>query len=294
MRYSAALLALSLLLPAPALAHMLTNGRVVVGLAIGEGGLNGTTMDRVDSLTWIDSDGATTGSYVSNSGAGPCNDPQEFFGQSYGDVDGTTLLMVVAGTSAKWKQGDTFLQGTSKTKGTDECAALSGKTTTVYSLTAAKALVNTLKIVRTFRFSAAAKDQNYNLRAYAPRLPNSKYKTILYPDAAGAIQTLNLFNCPVAGSCTISDWNGKWFADDDGAGGGMMVIRDKSSTAPARLAGDYDSFSASNVTSILLTRPETGWKGKLVETEYLCFYDAKSWPAAKREAGALPKGCTVK
>jgi hypothetical protein len=38
--------------------------------------------------------------------------------------------------------------------------------------------------------------------------------------------------------------------------------------------------------------PLNGWRGKVTETEYLCFYDAQSWTAADQGAGKPPAGCT--
>ena len=54
---------------------------------------------------------------------------------------------------------------------------------------------------------------------------------------------------------------------------------------------DNDSDTESNLTSIVLTRPAGAWAGKVSETEYLCFYDPTTWPAAKRAAVKLPGGC---
>jgi hypothetical protein len=144
MRYPL-LLALPLAFCASASAHELSNARITAVLADGSAGLNTTTMDRVDSLSWINSDGVSTGNIVANSGGSNCGDPQEFFGQSYGDTDGNNLLMVVLGASAKWKQNDD-LGGTSKTTGENLCVPLGGKTTTAYSLSAHKNLENTIRM----------------------------------------------------------------------------------------------------------------------------------------------------
>lgn len=271
----------------PVAANELTNGRITVDF-----NSNGSskTMDRVDSLTWIDSDGVQSGNFVSAGGPPDCGDPQEFFGQSYSDSDSDLLLMVVAGTDAKWKSANDT-SGTSKTTGKDTCFILSGRTTTVYTLNVTAAKQSMMNIKRTFSFTT---DANNNLRAYAARLPNTIYSTVLYPDSSGKVQSVNLFGCGALPSCEISDWNGKWFADDDGSGSGMVMIRDKASTWPAEIGIDYDSFSSSNVTAILLMRPSDGWTGKTVtEVEHMCFYDAKSWPVRKRNAGRLPTGCKV-
>jgi hypothetical protein len=199
--------------------------------------------------------------------------------------------MVVAGTNAKWRSNNA-ISGTSKTTGKDTCFALSGRTTTAYSLSASPKQVSEMTIKRTFAFTA---DATYNLRAYAARLPDSVYATVLYPDSTGTVQSVNVFGCGALPSCEITDWNGKWFADDDGNGNGMVMIRDKASASPALLGIDWDGFSASNVTSMVLIRPSDGWSGKkITEVEHLCFYDAKSWPVQKRNAGKLLTGCVVK
>jgi hypothetical protein len=130
----------------------------------------------------------------------------------------------------------------------------------------------------------------HGLRVYVPRLPASTHATVLAPNAAGtAINTFNSSGC--GADCELTDWNGRWFADDDGAGSGVMVIRAAASTAPALLSINNDAFSASNLTSIVLIQPAGGWKAKVTETEYLCFYDPLSWTAAMRAAGKMPKGC---
>jgi hypothetical protein len=277
-----------LLVAVPALANELTNGRITVDFNTDK---SSKTMDRVDSITWIDSDGVQSGNFVSAGGPTDCGDPQEYFGQSYGDNDGTNLFMVVAGANARWKSSSAS-SGTSKTTGKDSCFTLSGKTTTAYSLSAAPKQVSEMTIKRTFAF---ASDASFNLRAYVPRISDGVYLTEYYQDSAGVVQTANLANCPALPTCEISDWNGAWVADDDGHGNGIVLIRDKASAWPAEIGIDYDNFSAANATSIVLMRPSDGWSGKKVtEVEHLCFYDAKSWPARKRNAGKLPTGCTVK
>jgi hypothetical protein len=287
--FAAALLAL--LAAAPAFANELSNGRITVDFDLS----GSDTADRVDSIAWTNSDGTSTGNLATAGGPVNCGDAQEFFGQAYGDSDGGTMLMVVDGASAKWNSKNAA-SGTSKVSGRDECFTLMGKTTTAYSLSSKSSQESMLAIKRSFAFSDAAASQTDNLRAYAPRFNMNVYSSVIYPDSTGALHVLPIGNCPFAGAqgCEIADWNGRWVADDDGAGNGIALIRDKSSTAPAKIAADYDSFSASNVTSILLVKPDAGWSGKLVETEYLCFYDAKSWTAKNRAKGKLPDGCQVK
>ncbi len=284
-----------LLTAATASAHELTNGRITVVQADGSNGYNTTTQDRVDSISWINGTGNSTGNLASNGGPASCGDPSEFFGESYDDHDFAGLFLVNVGATATWKSNNA-VSGTSKTTSKDACLTLSGKTTTSYQLSSSKAKVNEMRIQRTFKFNSQVQSEPYNIRAYVMRLPLSTYTTVLYPDAAGDIKTLNVLSCPMAQAqgCEISDWNGQWFADDNGGGYGIVLIRDKSSTWPAEIAADYDSNSHSNNTSIILMKPTDGWAGQVKETEWLCFYDPTSWPADKRSKGKLPQGCAVK
>jgi len=124
------------------------------------------------------------------------------------------------------------------------------------------------------------------------RLPISPYNTVLLPDSSGNIVTYDANNCGFP--CEIVDWNGRWFADDDGSGNGMMIIRASADRAPAIVAIDSDGFSNSNVTSVVLEQPNGGWKSAVKELEFICFYDTTSWTAADRSNGTLPSGCAAR
>jgi len=292
MRVSAIAACCVLLSTSPVFAtHQLANGRITIDF--GDGGV-GQDADVVSSATWVDSSGKTTPNLVSNSQLPGCGDPGEFFGESYGDTDNGTLLMVWSGASSTWTS-TSGTSGVSTLSGEEGngCGKLIGQTTTAYTLGAYAAAKNEMKITRTFTFfSPDGVQQTDNLRAYVPRVDVSKYNTVVYLDSKGMPQTVSVSTCPTASSkCEIADWNGIWVADDDGQGNGIVLIRDKSSKAPAKIAIDNDLFSLSNATSILLMKPKHGWRGKLTETEWLCFYDAKSWPADQRTK-ALPTGCT--
>ena len=71
----------------------------------------------------------------------------------------------------------------------------------------------------------------------------------------------------------------------------MVVLRDPSDPSPASVTLDYDSSSGANNTGVTLDQPALGWKEPLTETEYLCFFDAKSWKPADRSPTVLPAGC---
>lgn len=275
---------------AQAAGHVLQNARLAVTFddpAV----FSFSDADRVDAITWIDSHGASRTNYVAAGGPSHCGDPQEFFGQSYGEPEGNSPSMVFGGVQDKWT-GTGALKGVAATSVAGFCdTAPSATTKTTYKLATATNQLSELQVTRVFGFGASTPVfTGHGLRAYVARVPLAAYPTVLAPNAAGTVvESYNAGGC--GADCEVTDWNGRWFADDDGAGNGLMVIRSASSTAPALLAVNNDSFSASNLTSIVLLQPAGGWKAKVTEVEYLCFYDATSWPAAARNAGKLPKGC---
>jgi hypothetical protein len=247
--------------------------------------------DRVDAISWTDSSGTVRGGYVANGGPSHCGDPQEFFGQSYGEPEGNRPYAVISGEANTWTP-TSAIKGSTRTSLTGFCdTAPDVVTTSAYLLSTKASRINELKVTRAFLFNAGSPVYTaHGLRAYVPRLPASTHATVLAPNAAGtAINTFNSSGC--GADCELTDWNQRWFADDDGAGSGVMVIRAATSTAPALLAINNDAFSASNLTSIVLIQPVGGWKAKVVEIEYLCFYDPLSWTAAMKAAGKMPKGC---
>jgi hypothetical protein len=275
---------------AGAAGHVLQNARL--SFTFGDTAVHAfADADRVDAISWIDSNGTARTNYVASGGPSHCGDPQEFFGQSYAAPEFTTPLLVFAGVVDTWT-GTTALKGNAATSLTGFCdTAPSAVTKSVYKLFTGSGQINELQVTRNFLFNASTPVfTGRGLRAYVARLPLSVYSTVLAPNAAGsAILSYNPGGCGT--DCDVTDWNGRWFADDDGAGNGLMVIRSASSVAPAMLALNNDSFSASNLSAIVLLQPAAGWKAKVTEVEYLCFYDATSWPAAARSAGRLPKGC---
>lgn len=301
-RHVPAVLALAwALMPASAGATgiVLTGGTLTLDFADPAIGGNATTLDRLDTLTWSGGSGAIAGqNLVSNSGPGGCNgDPAEFFGQSYGEPEGTYPLIVWAGSTATLSN-QTTTSMTSTTSGVVTCSCGNSTpgntpTTTTYNVfPAGDPDANEVRISRTLEFSTATPvySGTHGVRGYVARLPIGTYSTVLYPNAAGtAINTASAAACP--GDCEESDWNGQWFADDNGSGTGMVVFRDSSSTSPALLAINYDASSQSNLTSIVLIQPGAGWTAPVTETEWLCFYDPTTWTAAQRLAGTLPTGC---
>lgn len=171
----------------------------------------------------------------------------------------------------------------------NRCATIFGDTQTTYVLSANPDRVNALRVSRTFTFNAQAATQSDNLRAYVARLPLQSYPYVLVPETGGTI--VKLATCDTA--CEISVWNGRWFALDDGKGDGIAIIRDSRSNTPAVLITNSDGTSNSNLSSIALREPVGGWSGTVTEVQWLCFYDAATWPKDRQSAGKLPAGCVV-
>jgi hypothetical protein len=272
--------------------HVLTGSKVTLDLADTSKGLGGTTSDRMDAITWIDSSGSARSNFVANGGPIQCGDPIEFFGQSYGEPEGTKPNAIVAGSTSTWTQTGSVL-GKAVSTGVICGGAQDVETATTYRVFTTSSHRNEFQVTRTFRFNARTPLFNgHGVRAYVPRLPNSVYPIVIWPNAAGtALETGNAGSC--GGDCEVTDWNQRWFADDDGHGSGMVVIRSSLSTASALLTVNNDSFSGSNLSSVVLIQPVEGWHAAVKETEFLCFYDPTSWPAARRAALKLPLGCAT-
>ncbi len=225
----------------------------------------------------------------SESGPKACGDPIAYFGEAVGYPDTATApLMVAGGTHASWTSTSNSRQNVAQAKtftGVQTCGTVheDGLTRTVYTLKGK--FTNSIAIKRTFRFNGGLGNvANSGLRAYVPRF-NSLFHYVLLPNAAGNVVRYDANNC-VSSPCAITDWNGKWFAEDDGFDEGLFVIRDPSSTTPA-FVGIQSSPAGANYTSIVLMQPSSGWSGILTETESICFYSQNVW----NQGPTLPKTC---
>ncbi len=251
--------------------------------------------NQVDSLTFPYHQYGGTNLVATEPDGGPnhCHDPDEFFGQALGYPDATKApLMVASGERASWSEflarnksiaTATTFTGLATCPGT----SLSGLTRTIYTLNQYRE--SAVRVDRLFRFKAGLGVlPNSGLRAYVPRVISSLHY-VLVPNAAGKVVTYDADSC-TASPCTVTDWNGKWVADDNGSGLGLVIIRDPSSTAPAFIGIQSGGAANANFTSIVLSQPTGGWSAIVTETDYLCFYSPNYWQPA---ANTLPAGCAI-
>jgi hypothetical protein len=125
------------------------------------------------------------------------------------------------------------------------------------------------------------------MRAYVPEMPKA-YSQVLHPDATGA--TLVTTDSTSSGaSSAVTDWNHSWLAiNNPSTNAGVLILRD-SATANAQILLEDDGNADSSAVDLL--KPVGGWMQAVTETEWLCFYDATSWPVMSRSASSLPAGC---
>ncbi len=226
-------------------------------------------------------------------GPNHCDDPDEFFGQALGYPDATQApLMVTSGERASWSEvvaKDNSIAEAKTYTGLATCpgTSLSGLTRTIYTLNQFRP--DAIKVGRVFNFKPGLGVlPSSGFRAYLPRVI-SAFHYVLVPNAAGNVVRYDANDCTAA-PCTVTDWNGKWVADDDGLNIGLLIIRDPSDTIPAFIGIQSGGASNSNFTSIVLSQPAAGWSGTVTEIEYLCHYDTHNWSPA---ANTLPGGCPI-
>ena len=286
-------IALLAIAPAPARAAItLTPGANTAAtpnleLNFGDGTGN---VERVDGLKWRG--GANL---AAAGGPGPScspSEPLEAWGQSYGDSN-TAPVLVAAGSTGTWtpRGGRTVEIASSEPK-----ACFNGSVVTPvrtrYTFFDTGAAADKVRIERRAGFDALTPSypNTQGLRAYVSRI-SSAYSQMVHPNGAGTALVTDSA-CP--DGCVSSNWNTTWLAiNDPQSNAGVVILRDPASTGPAKLVFDYDSFSGSTTSGITLTQPANGWTSALTEIEYLCFYDAASWPPASRAPNTLPPGCSA-
>ncbi len=272
--------------------HTLTNGGVTMSFdTLAKEAVDDA--NRLDNVVWSGTSGFNYAAVEPSSGAYSCGDPDEFFGQAEGYPDASQPpRMVLGGEHTSYDARTNRRLGAAVAKifvGQATCPGvqLDGLTRTTYNLS--YDYLFAFKVERTFRFKPGLGVlANTGLRAYVPRVI-SNFPYVYLPNSAGKVVSFDSRNC-TASPCTVTDWNGTWFADDRGPttnGEGVLVIRAPSSTAPAFVGIQYGGASNANFTSIVLQQPTNGWSGIVTETEYVCFYNDLTW----NRSTTLPPRC---
>jgi hypothetical protein len=281
-----------LLAPAAAQAVTITPGANTVTTSRFNLDFGNSLSERIDTLSWKQSNGAFTPNLTANGGdfCGDTDSPsREWWGESYSTTDGGFSLVAATSRGSWAKLGTTQVRN--KDSMDPACAGYSPTVpiTTTYAFTDGEPYASTIKVQRKYGFTKTTPTLNGPFRPYVPRLPIGTYDQVVWPNAADTALNTS-FTCGTA--CGSSDWDGTWMAlDSSSTGSGMIILRDTTDTIPGVVVTDNDALSASNLSSVALLEPTAGWHKTFTETEYLCFYDSKSWPAAKRSALKLPKGC---
>jgi hypothetical protein len=247
--------------------------------------------ERVTNLRWAIDDTTLTENFAAAGGQLVCNDPLEFFGQSYG-AEATLPAPIVAGNLASltWCGREATI-----TSAAMNCSNVAQFPVTTKYRSYDGAHASQLRVTRTFDFGgAAAVYPQKVLRAHVARVPLAAFPRVIYPNGAGtAVTEANPGSCP--SDCIVQSgetWNGRWFANvNPDSGLAMIVLRDPTLTSPVALAINNDALSSSNITSFMLIGPEAGWTEPLTETQYLCFASITTWPQAQRDDAQLPAGC---
>ena len=264
--------------------------------------------DVVKEVKWTDSLGVQGANLAADSGEATCatkqlGEPANFSGESYGTDRAPSRRLVYGGSEGSW----TVPAANQVQTSSDDPAACLGSAvpvSTTYTYYDEGAAANEIVVQRTWRFDLVMNPQigkSTALRAYVPQLPLAQYGQVLFP-SGGRLVDFNASQC--SNVVCLQALSAGWFAIDDetpgdaDAGSGVIVLRDASDSASAQLAiealenpSPAHAEPVANQSSIALPIPATGLTSALSETEYLCFYDATSWPQAQREALQLPAGC---
>jgi hypothetical protein len=266
-------------------------------LCLSEGSRISLTFDasnaeRVTSLTWVDSDGATTANLAVSGGSSTCGDPSEFFGSSYGAPEGTTPLVIYAGTRATAVTCGLDVRISSQPTNCNAAAQIPASTDYHFygGLKASQ-----VRVTRRVTFDATSPSVTATaLRTWQPRVSRATFPDTIYPSSDGSSVTKVTVGASCGGDCLLAanaDWNKQWFAMVGPSGLAVVVRRDPSLTTPIGLTMNWDSFSFSNLSSFVWPKPAEGFVAPLEEIEYLCLADLKSWPQTERDAAQLPAFC---
>lgn len=248
-------------------------------------------VERLDSVRWRDSGSTLTGNLAANSVATGCGvpaQPQRAWGYA-GSAAGPPQP-VGDGTTGTWTpRGGRSVEINSTRP--DSCGGYSPPTPvrTRYTFFNVGDAAGKVRVERTISFSALSPDDvNPSMRAYVPELSLASYAAVVHPNAAGTALVVDASQNPAVAQ---TDWNQTWVAlNNPVTNAGVMILRETASN-PTRLMLENDG--SSNSSGVDLIKPATGWKAPVTETEWLCFYDATSWPPPQRSPTFLPSACSV-
>ena len=150
-----ALALLAVTAPAGATGHLLAGSRLSVDFADPATGWNTTDNDRVDHIDWTNSGGTVVSNWVANGGPQHCGDPQEWFGQSYGEPENTTPLILFGGSTSTWKNPKPTVGRTASLE--DKCSDFGPPAVlekTGYQVFTTNGRRNEMLVTRTFLFDA--------------------------------------------------------------------------------------------------------------------------------------------
>jgi hypothetical protein len=283
--------------PAPQ-GTVLKGGTIQLDFADPQFGFETANLDRLDEVVWTGGSGelATTNFVVEVADNPGSTDPEDFFGEGLGVPLSMTGRaddpLVVDNRYASVASNQTATTLTTTTTGLDfqgnaTNVPIASTDYTVYP--AGDPNQNEFRVSRTINFTPSTPIYaSPGVRFYMPYV-SENFFIALYPSTDGAIKAVDSSQCILV--CVVTDWTGQWFADDADGDGGMMVIRDPSSTAPAELVIAFEEESQENLTSIALLQPTNGFKAPVTETEWVCFYDRSTWSFDAQQSGELPQGC---
>jgi hypothetical protein len=243
-----------------------------------------TNPEEIVDIRWNGSSNLTNTAVI-----GGCPDDLEYFGNSWvskdeGTPDFVFVSLVGWGTTGSWENlSDEIIKIDSSSAGCPASAEVLVQTK--YRFFDRGPVANRIRIQRSFSFGSTPFP--YNFRPYIPRLyPSSAYSQVLHPDVSGTnLVTEETFLCDFG--CQVTNWDGSWFAIHDPSAGQGLIVRRASTQFEAALWVDQDGASFANASSALLLQPDGGFTGKVVEVEFLCFYDSNIWEPSTN----LPPGC---
>jgi hypothetical protein len=242
--------------------------------------------EEISYLSWNGSGNLTSTGVIPVSGC--TGDTLEYFGNSWASPDtGDFVSLVGWGQSGTWSSPNSHKVSIDSTsESASGCyGSLDIPVETNYQFWDRGPAANRFVVRRIFNFGTTPFTQNF--RPYIPRLaPLDAYTAVYHPNASGTVLLLEDPALCEFG-CQISDWDDTWFAVHNPTTGQGMIVRHVPSGYDVDLWVDEDGASFASASGVLLIAPSRGFRRKVRETEFLCFYDNTIWTPSL----TLPPGC---